>query len=261
MTVKFQMDGPLAIATFSDPPMNQLTPNSLTDLEYAMEKALAAKARAFLTRAEGDHFCRGAKVLENFLDKNGNDARRMLSQGVSFIQRFERLPIPTVVAIRGMCLGGGCEIAQVHDIIFAGESARLGQIEAIIGTTTLLGGASRLVARVGLSRAKEMVFSAGHYDAKTILEWGLVNFIFPDAEVDAKAHAYAMKLANGPTVAFGISKAIVNMAVHHGVSAADELVVAASAQTFDSKDMQTAVRRYAEGGTEALVKGIPFKGE
>jgi len=136
MTVKFEMDGPLAIATFSDPPMNLLTAESLTGLEAAMEKALEAKARAFLTLAEGDHFCRGANVPENFLGKNANDGRRLLNQGVSFIQRFERLPIPTVVAIRGLCLGGGCEIAQVHDIIFAGESARLGQIEALIGTTT-----------------------------------------------------------------------------------------------------------------------------
>ena len=93
MAVKFEMDGPLAIATISDPPMNLLTAESLTDLEAAMKKAL----------------------------ENANDGRRLLNQGVSFIQRFERLPIPTVVAIRGLCLGGGCEIAQVHDIIFAGE--------------------------------------------------------------------------------------------------------------------------------------------
>ena len=66
MTVKFEMDGPLAIATISDPPMNLLTAESLTDLEAAMEKALEAKARAFLTLAEGDHFCRGVNVPENF---------------------------------------------------------------------------------------------------------------------------------------------------------------------------------------------------
>jgi enoyl-CoA hydratase/carnithine racemase len=261
MTVKFEMDGPLAIAAFSAPPMNLLTMQILAEFEEAMEKALQNKARAFLTVAEGDHFCRGADVLINFQDKNGNDGRRMLNQGVSFIQRFERLPFPTVVAIRGMCLGGGCEIAQVHDIIFAGEKARLGQIEALIGTTTLLGGASRLVARVGLARAKEMVFSAGHYDAKTMQDWGLINQVFPDDEVEAKARAYAMKLANGPTVAYGISKSLINMTVNHGVSAADALVVEAAPQTLDTKDMKTAVKHYVEGGVEALLKGVPFKGE
>jgi enoyl-CoA hydratase/carnithine racemase len=255
------MDGPLAIATFNDPPLNLLTAESLSDLEAAMGKALEAHARAFLTLAAGDNFCGGANVPENFLGKNANDGRRLLNQGVSFIQRFERLPIPTVCAIRGMCLGGSCEIAQVHDIIFVGESARLGEIEALIGTTTLLGGASRLVARVGLAHAKEMVFSAGIYDAKTMLEWGLVNRMFTDAEVEAEARAYAMKLAHGPTVAFGISKSLINMAVNHGVSAADALVVEAAAQTFDTNDMQNSVRQYAERGSEALFTGMSFKGE
>jgi enoyl-CoA hydratase/carnithine racemase len=142
-----------------------------------------------------------------------------------------------------------------------GESARIGQVEALIGTTTLLDGAARLVARVGLARAKEMVFSAGIYDAKTMLEWGLVNRMLPDVEVEAEARAYAMKLANGPTVAFGISKALINTAVNNGVSAADTLVVEAAPQTLDTKDMQTAVRRYAEGGSASLFKGMVFEGE
>jgi enoyl-CoA hydratase/carnithine racemase len=104
MTIKVEMDGPLAIATFSDPPMHLLTAEFLADFEAAMEKALDAKARAFLTLAEGDNFCGGANISQNFLGKNANDARRLLNQGVSFVQRFERLPIPTVCAIRGLCL-------------------------------------------------------------------------------------------------------------------------------------------------------------
>ena len=96
---------------------------------------------------------------------------------------------------------------------------------------------------------------------KTMQAWGLINQVLPDAEVDAKARTYAMKLAHGPTVAFGISKSLINMTVNHGVSAADALVVDAAPQTLDTTDMQTAVKHYLEGGVEALLKGVPFKGK
>ncbi|MED7666669.1 enoyl-CoA hydratase/isomerase family protein [Pseudomonas moraviensis subsp. stanleyae] len=262
MTVKFEMDGPLAIATFSDGPMNLLTFQSFRGLMDAVDQAIENKARAFLTLAEGDHFCAGAHITENFVGQDANFARRMLNRSIPEMQRFENLPFPTVVAVRGMCLGGGCEMAQIHDIIFAGEGASFGQVEARIGTTTLLGGAQRLVARVGLARAKEMVFSAGIYDAKTVLDWGLINRIVPDADVEAKARAYAMKLANGPTVAYAASKHLINTAVGFGQSAADQRVIESGPATFATQDMINAVNTFASEGAESLVKGtLKFTGE
>lgn len=260
MGVKFEMDGPLAIATFDDPPLNLLAHESFDGFDAAIEKALAAKARAFLTLHTGDHFCAGAHVTANFLGKDGNDGRRMINRSFASTHRFERLPFPTVVAVRGMCLGGGNELAQLHDIVWAGESAQFGQVEARIGTATLLGGGARLVARIGLARAKEMVFSANPYPAKTMLEWGLINRILPDADLEKKARAYAMSLANGPTVAHAVNKALINAAAAYGVSAADALVIDSAPQTFDTEDMRNAVDRFAEGGAEALFKGMTFKG-
>jgi enoyl-CoA hydratase/carnithine racemase len=163
------MDGQVAIATFSAPPMNLLTVDAIEAFGDAAQTALDANARAFLTLAEGDHFCAGADVVRNFIDKYSNFERRMLAMAFAITQKFERLPIPTVVAVRGLCLGGGCELMQLHDIAFVGESARIGQIEAQIATSTLPGGASRLVSKIGAARAKEMVFSAEVYDAKTLL--------------------------------------------------------------------------------------------
>jgi len=262
MTIKFEMDGPLAIATFCDGPMNLLTLRSFLELMEVVDQAIENKARAFLTLAEGNHFCAGANVTESFLGKDANFARRMLGRSIPEMQRFENLPFPTVVAVRGMCLGGGCEMAQIHDIIFAGESANFGQVEARIGTTTLLGGAQRLVARVGLARAKEMVFSAGVYDAKLMQEWGLVNRVLPDADVEAKARAYALKLANGPTVAYATSKHLINTAVGHSQGAADQCLLESGAATFATEDMVGTVNRFAREGADVLFSGsLTFKGE
>jgi enoyl-CoA hydratase/carnithine racemase len=91
---------------------------------------------------------------------------------------------------------------QLHDIAFVGEGAGIGQIEAQIATSTLLGGASRLVSKIGAARAKEMVFSADIYYANTLLAWGLINKVYPNADVEAEARTYAHKLAASPTVAY-----------------------------------------------------------
>jgi enoyl-CoA hydratase/carnithine racemase len=260
MSVKFAMDGQVAIATFAAPPMNLLTIETIEAFGDAAQAALDANARAFLTLAEGDNFCAAADIVSSFLGKDSNFARRMLAKAFAVVHKIEHLPIPTVVAVRGRCLGGGCELMQLHDIVFVGEGAGIGQVEALIGTSTLLGGASRLVSKIGAARAKEMVFSAQIYDAKTLHAWGLINKVFPDADVEAEARAYAHKLAAGPTVAYRYAKALINTTVSNGVSAADLLTMEATPQTFDTEDMRDATKRYAEVGPRMFRDGHQFKG-
>ncbi len=260
MTVKFEMDGQVAIATLASPPMNLLTIDLIEAFGNAAQAALDANARAFLTLAEGDHFCAAADVVKMFVGRDSNFGRRMLAQAFAVTQMFERLPIPTVVAVRGRCLGGGCELMQLHDIVFVGEGAGIGQVEAQLATSTLLGGASRLVSKIGAARAKEMVFSADIYDAKTLHSWGLVNKVFPDADVEGEARAYAHKLAAGPTVAYRYAKALINATVSNGVSAADILTMEATPQTFDTEDMRNAAKRFAEVGPAKFREGLEFKG-
>jgi enoyl-CoA hydratase/carnithine racemase len=158
MSVKFEMDGQVAIATFAAPPMNLLTDEAIEAFGDAAQAALDANARAFLTLAEGDHFCGGADVLSNFVGKDSNFGRRMLAKAFAITHKVEHLPIPTVVAVRGLCLGGGCELMQLHDIVFVGENAGIGQVEAQIATSTLLGGASRLVSKIAVAGFVETAF-------------------------------------------------------------------------------------------------------
>jgi enoyl-CoA hydratase/carnithine racemase len=133
---------------------------------------------------------------------------------------------------------------QLHDIVFVGENAGIGQVEAQIATSTLLGDASRLVLKIGAARAKEMLFS-DIYDAKMLLAWGLINKVY--ADVEAEARGYAPKLAAGPTIAYRYAKALINTAASNGVSAADLLTTeAATPQTFDTEDMRNATKRFAE---------------
>lgn len=260
MTVDVAMEGALGVITFRNPPMNLLTEASMNGFLQGVEAAVAQGARALLTLAEGDHFCAGADVVANFRGRDSDFARRRLARSFATLQYVERLPIPTVIAVRGLTLGGGCEILQLHDIVFAGDGAMIGQVEARIGTTTLLGGAQRLVARIGLARAKEMLFSAQPYPATVLAQWGLVNTVLPDGEVEEAARAYALRLANGPTQAYRISKALANAAAQHGLAAADAMTMEAAPALYDSTDKQMAVATFAEKGARAFQDGLRFSG-
>jgi len=105
-----------------------------------------------------------------------------------------------------------------------------------------------------------MVFSADIYDAKTLLAWGLINKVCPDADVEAEARTYAHKLAAGPTIAYRYAKALINTAVSNGVSAADLLAMEVTPHTFDTEDMRNATTRFAEVGRAKFRDGLEFKG-
>jgi enoyl-CoA hydratase/carnithine racemase len=113
---------------------------------------------------------------------------------------------------------------------------------------------------IGAARAKEMVFSADIYDAKTLLAWGLINKVYPDVDVEAEARAYAHKLAAGPTISYRYAKALINAAVSNGVSAADLMAMEATPQTFDTEDMRNATTRFVEVGRGKFRDGLEFKG-
>jgi enoyl-CoA hydratase/carnithine racemase len=89
------------------------------------------------------------------------------------ITDLEELPFPTLAAVQGMCVGGGLELVLACDLIWAAASARFGQLEATIGTTTLLGGVQRLAERAGSNRAREIIYTAEPYDAATFERWTL----------------------------------------------------------------------------------------
>jgi enoyl-CoA hydratase/carnithine racemase len=92
MSVMFEMDGQLAIATFAAPPINLLTIEAIEAFGNAAQAALDANARAFLTLAESDHFCAGADILSNFVGKDSNFGRRMLANAFAITQKIERWP-------------------------------------------------------------------------------------------------------------------------------------------------------------------------
>ena len=118
----------------------------------------------------------------------------------------EMLGVPVVGALNGVALGGGLELALACDLLVAGERARLGQPEINLGLIPGFGGTQRLVRRVGLARARELIYLGRPIVAEEALRIGLVDRVVSADRVRVEAAALAAELAGKPPVALRLAK-------------------------------------------------------
>ncbi|MDP9023249.1 MAG: enoyl-CoA hydratase/isomerase family protein [Actinomycetota bacterium] len=164
----------------------------------------------------------------------------------------EQLPQVTIAAVHGYALGGGCELAMACDFRYAADDATLGQPEILLGLIPGAGGTQRLPRLIGLSRAKDLIYSGRTVSAQQAERWGLVDRVYPAAELYDAAVAAAAGFAAGPYALRLAKQAIsdgVEMALEEGVRLESSLF----AQCFATEDARIGVRSFIEQG--------PGKGE
>lgn len=257
--VRFEVSDSLGILTLANPPLNLLSEELIEDLRAAVSAVKQAPLRALLLRAEGKVFCAGADVSA-FKGKTGSDARQRFTTHLRMIADLEELPFPTLAAVQGMCVGGGLELVLACDLIWAAASARLGQLEATIATTTLLGGVQRLAERAGPARAREIIYTADAYDAATFERWNIVNRVLPDDALESETRAFAQRLASGPTLAYAAGKRMVRAYLEGGTRAADKVVDEVAPPLFQSEDMRAAVAALVQFGARNFRDKVVFQG-
>jgi enoyl-CoA hydratase/carnithine racemase len=257
--VHFKSSGSLGVLTLANPPLNLLSGELLEDLGNAVSEVKRVPLRALLLRAEGKTFSAGADVSA-FKGKTESAARDSFTNHQRMIAELEALPFPTLAAVQGMCVGGGLELVLACDLIWAAASARFGQLEATIGTTTLLGGAQRLAERAGSNRAREIIFTADQYDAATFERWNIINRVVPDDAFESQTMAFAKRLANGPTLAYAAGKRMVRAYLDGGIRAADRVVGEVGPPLFQSEDMRAAVAALVEYGARKFRDKVIFQG-
>jgi enoyl-CoA hydratase/carnithine racemase len=232
------LDGKVAVLTMRHRPHNLLDPALSGYIIDAMAWAGTSGARAVLLRSGLRHFSAGADLDQMLVA--ADEGEGVLGWPLlETLRALEDLPLPIVAAVHGMCLGGGLELALACDLTVAGESAKIGCVEASVGLHPLMGAIQRIAQRAGVARAKEMAMLGRRYDARTLERWGIFNRVVADESLEAASLALARELAGGPTIANAATKKLANVAVNEGVRAADEAMAELHRPILTSADFRT----------------------
>ncbi|MDD7284399.1 MAG: enoyl-CoA hydratase-related protein [Candidatus Fimisoma sp.] len=246
-TVKLEKKDKIAILTISRPEaLNALNAQVIGDLEEAV--AMIEKdsdAAALIITGEGRSFVAGADIGEQaVLDLEGG--RDWGRRGSALMRRIELLQIPTIAAVNGFALGGGCELALACDIIIAGKKAKFGQPEVGLGITPGFSGTQRLPRRVGIGKAKELIFTGAMINADEALNIGLANKVTEQEDLMAEAEAMAQAITKNAPLAVKYSKAAIARGMEVDIDAGIAIENELFAMCFASRDQKEGMQAFLE---------------
>ena len=264
--VRFERAGDIGHIVQSDPPENELGRQWADDLAVAVHQASGSNIRVLIVRSEGPNFGTGGAVAE-WPGKDIHWFHTFISEVNQAYKAIEALRVPTIAAVRGKAVGGHYELVLHCDLIVAAADATFLAVEAHTGMVPLAGGLQRLADRIGRNRAAQLVLLTEPLSGKAAGEIGLACRVVPDGEVEGVAAGLAERLAAGPTLAYGATRALLKAWQAGGVAGADDLLLDIAMRLFQTDDAQKAFLALKEaiqaGGdkaeSEALAK-ISFAG-
>ena len=249
-TIRYEKKDNIALVTIDRPEaLNALNSTVIAELEQVVtELENDGTVRAMILTGEGRSFVAGADIGEQYpLDLDGG--RRWGQRGSALFRRMERLEFPTIAAVNGFALGGGCELAMSCDIILASEKAKFGQPEVGLGITPGFSGTQRLPRRVGVAKAKELIFSGRMVKVDEAERIGLVNAVYaPEALLDG-AMEMARSFAKNAPIAVKYAKACIDRGmqtdIDSGIACENELF----AMCFATADQKEGMGAFLEKRT------------
>lgn len=245
--IEYKVDGGVAIIELNDPPANTYSYEMMLEIDSAVLSArMDPHVHVIVLRGMGEKFfCAGANI--GMLKDADPDFKYYFCLHASeTLLRLEQTPKLVIAALNGHTVGGGLEVALAADFRFAAENATLGLPEIRLGIIPGAGGTQRLPRLVGLSRARELIYSGRHVGAGEALAIGLVDRVLPGAEVYATAVEEAGRWANGPTRALGAAKAAVNAAMQGDQTTGLRVEHDVFVPLFDTRDQKEGMRAFLD---------------
>ena len=191
--------------------LNAMSMQMLREMAGALEAAIADNAvRAIVLTGSGRAFCAGADLKEVAGAKHEPGEPDLLDLVEHTFGLMRHGPKPVIAAVNGLAMAGGLEMVMACDLVFAAESAQLGDAHSNFGVFPGAGGAAILPRRVGLNRAKFLLFSGENISAQDMMDWGLVNKVVPDAELRDAVQAFTDRLADKSPAVLRRMKAVAN---------------------------------------------------
>ena len=239
-----ERDGAVAVVTVDrQEALNALDPPTLGELRDRLaELAGDGDVRAVVLTGAGERaFVAGADI-KAMSAMDIEQARAWGNLGHETATLLETMPKPTIAAVNGFALGGGCELALACDVRYASTAAKLGQPEVSIGIIPGWGGTQRLPRVVGIGRAKELIMTGRLVDAEEAFRIGLVNAVFAPEELMEKSLELARELAAKSPLVLAAAKQAMNRTLYGDLGAEAE----AFAGLFGSEDQREGMTAFIE---------------
>jgi len=235
--ILFNKQNDIAVITLNRPPMNPLSKRVYKELGQAIDelKEDTSVKAVILTGAGEKAFAAGVDVTE-IINLSVLEMHEFCLLSMETQSKLENVDKPTIAAINGLALGGGCELAMACDFRVAADNARFGQPEINLGIIPGGGGTQRLPRLIGLARAKELLYLGDMIDAEIAERYGLVNRVVPQADLMDEAITMAKRLAAKPTVAMQVMKNTVNTGINLDLNSATAYEIRNFLVTFASED-------------------------
>jgi enoyl-CoA hydratase/carnithine racemase len=246
--VSVEISGAVATIRLDRPPMNPLSLQVQREIrDAALELSDRTEVGAVVLYGGPQVFAAGADIKE-MADMTYQDMAMASAALQGAFDAVAGIPQPTIAAITGYALGGGCELALCCDLRIAAEDARLGQPEIRLGVIPGAGGTQRLPRLVGPARAKELIFTGRMVDAQEALAIGLVNSVVPAAEVYSAALELAGKLGKGPAMAMRAAKRAIDGGLETDLATGLEIERLEFSGLFATDDQKIGMRSFVEDG-------------
>ncbi len=246
--VRLEIDGGIGTIRLDRPPVNALNDQLTAELaEVAAAAGASDEVRAVIVYGGEKCFAGGADITQmaeaDYAEMAVRAARLQAAVGL-----VAGLGKPVVAAITGYALGGGLELALAADFRVAGEGARLGQPEILLGVIPGAGGTQRLPRLVGPAKAKDLVFSGRMVKAAEAHAIGLVDHLAPDDGVYAAARELVQRYATGPALALQAAKQAIDHGLNVDLATGLEIERVQFAALFGTQDQRSGMRSFLENG-------------
>ena len=245
--VELELKGQVGILTINRPEaLNALNDQVISELDKVLDSIDVSAVRCLIVTGAGQKaFVAGADIAQmSGLTKAEGEAFGKLGNDV--FRKLETLPIPTIAAVNGFALGGGCELSMSCDIRLASETAVFGQPEVGLGITPGFGGTQRLTRLVGMGKAKEMIYTARNIKAPEALACGLVQAVYPAEELMAEAEKMASRIAGNAPIAVRACKKAINDGTQVDMDKAIVVEEKLFGSCFETKDQRSAMAAFVE---------------
>jgi len=245
--VKYEQNGFVGIITIDRPAaLNALSPEVIEELDKILDNVSRQDIRCVILTGAGEKaFVAGADigVMHPMTQK---EAREWSLLGNGVFRKLELLPVPVIAAVNGFALGGGCELPMACDIRIASENAVFAQPEVSLGIAAGFGGTQRMPRLIGMSRAKELLYTTNKIKAAQALEIGLVNAVYPLDQLMPEAMKLAEKIAANAPIAVQATKKAVNDGMQTDIDAGILIEAEQFGICFETQDQKNAMGAFLE---------------